>query len=410
MANRLPVILIVAIVALNSLGIGLVIPVMPELLQQMGQPDLASAAAIGGLLSLAFAGMQALFAPLLGSLSDRFGRRKVLISSLVLTGLDYAILASAPVLWMFFVARLVSGMTSATFSVANATLADLSSPEKRAAYFGFTGGAFGLGFVFGPVIGGLLGELGPRAPFWAAAALCLTAAVLCAALLPETLSETKRRPINWRDAIPFAGLAKLRKRPAILPLVGVNFLDALAGMVYPAVWAYFAIAQFGWSTSTVGLSLAAYGLCFAAIQAGLVRVFVDRLGETRTAFLGLSAGVIGFVILTGLSSGTWAFLLTPLFAVRAISGTALSGLMSKRTAEDAQGELQGILAAVTGISTLIAIPLLTQVFAFASSTDRSVPWLGAPFAVAALFSVIALTLLRVHQDTRLKGTNHVSVS
>ncbi len=393
MTSRLPIFLVVATVAMNALGIGIILPVMPQLLVEMGQPDIASAAAIGGFLSLAFAGMQVLFGPLLGALSDQYGRKPILIGSMAITGFDYVILAVSPVLWLFFVARLVSGTTSATFSVANAILADVTPPEKRAAQFGLTGGAFGLGFVLGPVMGGLLGELGPRAPFWAAAVLCFLAATLCALVLPETLNKAKRRPVRLRDAIPFAAFLKLRHKRSILPLVRVNFVDALAGMVYPAVWAYFAIAQFGWGPAMVGWSLAAYGLCFAAVQAGLIRVFISRLGEARTALFGLSAGVVGFVILSGLSSGMWAFLLTPLFAARAVSATALSGLMSQRTGEDAQGELQGILAAVTGASTLIAIPLLTSVFAFANAPERSNPWPGAPFAVAAIFSVSGLIML-----------------
>ncbi|MEM6276709.1 MAG: MFS transporter [Pseudomonadota bacterium] len=257
MSGRLPIILIVAIVMINALGIGIILPVMPALLMDMGKPDISSAVAIGGFLSLAFAAMQVIFGPLLGQLSDRFGRRPVLLLSLLSAGIDYAILAAAPVLWLFVVARLISGVASATQSVANAALADMSPPEKRAARFGLTGAAFGIGFVLGPVMGGLLGELGPRAPFWMASALSFVAAGLCYVALPETLARKDPRPIAWREALTFAAFVGLRRRPTLIPYIGISFADGLAGMVFPAVWAYFAWAQFGWSPATVGWSLAA---------------------------------------------------------------------------------------------------------------------------------------------------------
>ncbi len=396
MPSRLTYVVVIATVAINSLGIGLIIPVMPSLLLKMGVPSLSEAAAIGGMLSLVFAAMQFLFAPLLGRLSDKFGRRVVLITSLVTVGIDYAILAVAGSLWLFFLARMVSGMASATFFVANAVLADLSPPEKRAASFGLTGAAFGIGFVLGPVFGGFLGELGPRAPFIAAAALAFLNAVLMFFALPETLKPNNRKSFALSEANPFAIFGQLLQRPALGRLVGVSFLDALSGVVYPAVWAYFAVAQFGWSTATVGLSLASYGVFFALIQAGLIRVILQYLGEMRTAILGLSAGIMGFLILTQLSSGLWAFLLSPLWALRAVTGTALNGLLSRRTAEDEQGALQGILAGVTGLATLTGIPLMTQIFSHSSHGGASA-FNGAPFAMAAVLAGAALLTLLAPQ-------------
>lgn len=390
--ERWPYIVVILTVAINALGIGLILPVMPSLLLDMGVPSLSQAAAIGGMLSLVFAAMQFLCAPLLGRLSDRYGRRAVLIASLLMIGIDYAILAVAGSLWLFFLARMVSGMASATFSVANAVLADLTPPEQRAASFGLTGAAFGIGFVLGPVFGGLLGELGPRAPFVAAAALAFLNAGLAFLTLPETLPPEKRRGFKLAEANPFAIFAELARRPALGHLVGVSFLDALSGIVYPAVWAYFAVAQFGWSTATVGLSLASYGLFFALIQAGLIRVILRHLGETRTALLGLSAGVLGFVVLTQLSSGLWAFLLSPLWALRAVTGTALNGLLSRRAGEDEQGALQGILSGMTGLATLIGIPLMTQIFSYATR-DETAPFNGAPFVAAAALAGAALLSL-----------------
>lgn len=388
-----PKAVVLLIVATNSLGIGLVLPVMPELLQGVGDVGIAQAAAIGGLLSFAFAAMQVLFGPALGSLSDHFGRKPVLIVSLLVSALDYAILAVANALWLFFVIRLISGISSATFSVANAVLSDTSKPEDRAAQFGLTGAAFGFGFVLGPLSGGLLGELGPRAPFLAASTLCLTATTLTLAFLPETRPRNAARGFRWEDCIPFASFLKLRERLALVPLLGVQFLDAIAGFVYPAVWAYFAVVQFDWGPSMIGVSLACYGGCMAGVQAGGVKPLVRRFGEETTATFGLIVGVIGFVIIGLVYEGWLAIALTPLLVARAVSGTAVSGLLSRQMPQDRQGELQGMLGATTGLATMISIPLMTQVFAVANSPMRGVRWPGAPFTVSAVFSLVALVLL-----------------
>jgi len=401
-SKRLPIFLVVTIVAINSLGIGLIFPVMPELLQQVGEVDISEAAAIGGLLSLSFAAMQVLFGPLLGALSDQYGRRKVLMVSLLANAIDYAILAVASTLWLFFLARILSGLASATFSVANSTLADISSPKERVKYFGFTSGAFGAGFVLGPIAGGLLGGLGPRAPFIAAALLCAFGAVICFFALPETLERDKRRSLRLVDCIPLAAFVRLKRRLSLLPLVFVVFLDAVAGMVYPAVWAYYAIAQFGWSTQTIGFSLAAYGFSMILVQVGLVGRLVSRLGEIKTAVCGLATGIIGFVALAGISSGVIAFVLTPLSALRAVSSTAITGLISRRTSESEQGEMQGILAGINGVSTIVGITLMTQIFAVANSEDLSNPWPGAPFAIAAVITMIALITVLVEQSRFVK--------
>lgn len=403
-ANKLPVVIIIGIVAINSLGIGLILPVMPELLRQVGGVDIARAAAIGGMLALSFASMQVLFGPLLGALSDRFGRRSLLMTSLFVNAIDYLVLAVGSTLWLFFFARLLSGISSATLAVANSALADRSDPEQRAKYFGFTSAAFGLGFVLGPVVGGLLGNWGPRAPFFAAALLCAITGLLAYFFLPETLAEENRRKLQVKDCVPFIAFVRLRQRLNLVPLVVTNFLDTVAGVVYPAVWAFFAIVQFQWSTTTVGFSLAAYGFCMVLVQAGLVSILVDHFGDIKTATLGLTAGVLGFLILSVLESGVLSFLFTPLFALRAITNTALVSRLSQLTPDSRQGEIQGILTAVTGIATLVGIPLMTQVFAAANHADRDPTWPGAPFAVAAGFTVLAFVILRMPRMTPLTST------
>ena len=396
--------LIVSTVALNALGIGLIIPVMPGLLQQVGDVDIAQAAAIGGYLSLSFAAMQVLFAPLLGGLSDQFGRRAVLALSLLTSAIDYAILATSNQLWVFFVVRIISGISGATFSVSNAALADMAKPEERAAKFGLTGAAFGVGFVLGPVFGGMLGELGPRAPFVAAGALCFVMSLVTAFFFPKTL-PTKRRQLKIVECIPFVPFLKLRERLDLVPLILVNFLDSISGLVFPAVWAYFTVARFGWTPSMVGLSLAVYGVCVAVIQAGLIRLFVSRLGERLTSVLGLTFGIFGFVTLATVESGTWALILTPFFSFRVISNASITGLLSRRVTESQQGELQGILAGIRGISTVISIPLMTQVFAIMNDGDLESPWPGAPFALAALFSTAALGILLLNLQSTTTDSN-----
>lgn len=391
--GSLPKAIVIAVVAINSLGVGLILPMMPDLLRTVGDVDMGQAAAIGGLLSLSFAAMQVLFGPLLGALSDRFGRRPVLITSLLVSALDYAVLAVANALWIFFVFRMFAGIASATFSVANAVLADTSAPEDRAAQFGITGAAFGIGFVLGPLFGGVLGELGPRTPFIAAGLLCALAAGLAYFILPETNTAKGQRNLRWSDCIPFAAFANLRHQLGLLPLFLVQFFDSISGFVYPAVWAYFAAVQFGWTPATVGLSLAGYGACMALIQVGGVRLLVSRFGEARTAVLGLSLGVLGFVVLSVIGTGYVSLLLTPLFASRAISNTAIAGLLSRKVPRDLQGTLQGLLAGVTGLASLISIPLMTQVFAAANAAERETVWPGAPFVVAAVFSAVSLILL-----------------
>ena len=399
-ADNLPRALIVSTVALNALGIGLVIPVMPQLLQQIGGVDISRAASIGGMLSLAFVAMQVLFGPLMGALSDQFGRRPVIVISLLTSAIDYAVLSFSNLLLLFFLARLVSGIASATYSVANATMADTVPPEKRAAQFGLTGAALGIGFVLGPVFGGLLGEIGPRAPFVAAACLCFSAATLCYFFLPETLAKESRRKLQFHDCIPLRPLWALRRQPRIRTLALVNFFDGLAGTVFPAVWSYYCLAQFDWQPGMVGVSLAAYGICMAGIQGGLIRVLVPRWGEHRTALVGLVFGVIGFLVLCRLESGTLTLMLIPILTLRVLSSTAVSGLVSKQASGDEQGELQGILTGVNGVAQLISLPLMTQVFEFANHPGAATPWPGAPFAVAAGFTAMALVILAMRKASQ----------
>ena len=297
MQSRAPFVFIIITVALDAMGIGLILPVMPDLIRDLDAGSVSEAAFWGGLLSFTYAAMQFTCGPLLGNLSDRYGRRPVLILSLTFMGLDYLLMAIAPTLWLLFVARFVSGITGATHSTASAYLADISEKGKRAANFGLVGAAFGVGFILGPAIGGLLGELGPRAPFIAAGILALANAAFGYFALPETLPVEKRRAFEWRRANPFRALMRLRRLPMVGGLMLVFFLYSVANYVYPAVWSYFTIERFGWSVGTVGLSLAAFGISSAFVQGWLIRKQIGWMGEHRTAVFGLVMTIVAMVIL-----------------------------------------------------------------------------------------------------------------
>jgi DHA1 family tetracycline resistance protein-like MFS transporter len=389
------------------MGLGLIMPVMPALLAGFQGGSIAKAAAIGGYLSLVFAAMQFVFSPILGALSDRYGRRPVLLGSLALASVDYLMMAMAPHLWMIFVGRMLSGASSATFSVANAYLADRSSKQDRTKFFGYVGAAAGIGFVMGPFIGGLLGTYGPRAPFYAASALSLVALVGTTLFVQESLPEQNRWPITWKIINPLGPLlSPVRGLP--LALFAVYFFDALAGFVFPAVWAYFGAARYGWNSTTSGLSFGIIGLCFVLTQAVILGPVAKRIGNLNVAALGLSLGVAGFLTLVWLQSGLFALILLPVFAFRAIVGIAIVGQSSAQVDPDRQGQLQGTFASLGALASLISFPMMTQLFASQLSNDGSAnTWhSGAPFLLASGLGAIALLLLIVTVKPDPATTGH----
>ncbi|MEO1550605.1 MAG: TCR/Tet family MFS transporter [Pseudomonadota bacterium] len=401
MQARLPFVVIIFTVVLDSMGIGLILPVMPALLAELGDVTVSQAARWGGFLALSYAVMQFLMGPLLGNLSDAYGRRPVLLGSLLAMGIDYLVMASASTLWLLFVTRIVAGIAGATYSTASAYLADISKPEDRAANFGLVGASFGIGFIFGPAIGGMLGEFGTRAPFVAAALLSFANMALGLFVLKESLPPETRRPFSWRGSNPFRALLRVRHLPLIRGLVVIYLVEVTATNVYPAVWAYYTQERFGWSVGMVGLSLAAYGVCVAVVQGGLIRVILSRLREYRTALFGMSCSLVGLLTLSGLSAGWAIFALMPLLALSAVTEPALSGMASNRVGDDEQGALQGILASVGAVGTLIALPLMTQLFAGFTGPSAPVYFPGAPFFVSALMTIVGLSLLL---RSRAKGT------
>lgn len=393
MRAPLPLAFVVLTVVIDAMGIGLVMPVMPDLVRELTGEGIGGAAGWGGLLAFAYAAMQVLFQPLLGNLSDRYGRRPVLILSLLCMGIDYLVMAAAGSIWLLFVARLVSGIAGATYATAYAVIADVTPRERRAANFGLVGAAFGVGFILGPLLGGLLGELGTRAPFLAAALLALANAAFGWLRFRETLAPENRRPLELARADPIRALLRIAALPALGPLVLVLFLYSVAHMVYPVIWSYFARAQYGWGPGMTGVSLGVVGACMAVVQGWLIRLVLARLGEHRTALVGLALNVAMLGLLPFITDGWLALAFAPLMAAGVIVTPALQGLLSGRTGDDAQGELQGVLAAAQAIASLVAPLLLTRTFE-AFTAGGAAPFLpGAPFLLAGALCALALLLL-----------------
>lgn len=386
-------------VAINSMGIGLIMPVMPDLLLSLagdiGEIGIGEAAAWGGWLTLSYAAMQFLISPTLGNLSDAYGRRPVLLLSLFVMGIDYLIMALTPSLALLFVARMMAGAASATYSTANAYIADISSPEKRAQNFGLTGAAFGVGFVLGPAIGGLVGEFGPRMPFYAAAVLTFGNMLFGYFALPESLRPERRRPFQIARANSLGVALQMLKYPAVAWMLAAIFLYNIAHYVYPVVWSYYAKVQFDWTPLDIGLSLACVGVGFAVVQGFLIKYILAWLGPVKTALVGLCLDVIALVGIAFATEGWMVYALVPLTALSALVAPAMQGLMSNKIPDDAQGELQGAISALSSLSFMITPVLMSQLFFFFTASSSSIYFPGAPFIAAALFSALAiLPLLR----------------
>jgi MFS transporter, DHA1 family, tetracycline resistance protein len=389
---RLPVLFILITVMIDAMGIGLILPVMPDLIRETAGGTLAQAAVWGGILSTAFAAMQFLCGPILGGLSDRFGRRPVLLVSLLVMAADYVVMALAGTIWLLLAGRIVGGITAATHSTASAYMADISQPHDKARNFGLIGAAFGLGFVLGPVMGGLLAEWGTRAPFIAAACLALANAAFGWLVLRETVTERIRRPFQWRRANPFGAIRALVRLGGVGALIWVWFLYHFATVVYPAIWAYFTAERFGWSPRLIGLSLAVYGLSLAVAQGTLVRPAIRAFGDARTVLLGLLIQIASLVTLGFITSGNLLLTLIPVTAIGAIGLPALQGILSRAVPDNAQGELQGVLTSLTAIAMVVAPLVMTQSFARFTRADAS-PYLpGAPFLLAAAIMALAAVI------------------
>lgn len=387
MDKRLPITFILISVVLDSMGIGLIMPVMPDLIQEVEGQGLGAAAVWGGILATIFAAMQFIFGPTLGSLSDRFGRRPVLLISLAVMAFDYVLMAVAGTMTLLIIGRILGGITAATQSTAAAYMADISEPDQKAANFGLIGAAFGVGFVLGPLMGGMLAEYGTRAPFWAAAGLAAANFIFGYFVLPETVTDAIRRPFEWRRANPLGAFKHITRLPGLGRLLLITFVYAVAFFVYPGVWAYFGAEQFGWGPGMIGLSLGVFGIGIAVVQGLLMRPILAWLGERNAVIAGLAIDVLAFILLGFIQSGWIALALTPLTALGSIAGPALQGIMSRKAADNQQGELQGTLASINAVATIVAPLVVTQTFWYFTKDDAAVYLPGAPFLLSALLTL-----------------------
>ena len=381
---------VVVTVLIDAMGIGIIMPVMPDLIRELTDLPLGAAALWGGYLSFVYALMQFAFGPTLGNLSDRFGRRPVLLLSLFALAVDYLIMGFAPTLWLLFAGRALAGVAGATYSTANAYMADVSPPDRRAQNFGLIGAGFGVGFVAGPLIGGLAGELGTRAPFFVAAALAMTNFAYGALVLPETLAPENRRRFDWRRANPLGAARQIAGMPTIAWFFVAMFLFNLAHFAYPAVWSFYTKEAFAWSNAQIGLSIAIVGISFAVVQGWLIRLILPRLGEVGTAFWGFIVSIAGLVLFGLATEGWMVYAIIPFTGLGALITPAMTALMSRRVPADAQGELQGALSGVLGVTLIISPVLMTQTFGYFTSAGAPVYLPGAPFLAAAALMALAL--------------------
>ncbi len=386
-------IFIIVVVVIDTAGFGLIFPVLPQLLTNLLHSDISTAAKYGGWLSFAYAAMQFVFAPILGNLSDQYGRRPVLLSSLFGFSIDCVFLAFAPnILWLF-VGRTIAGITGASYSVASACVADISTDENRTKNFGIVNAAFGLGFIIGPVIGGTLVQFGTHTPFIVAAILSFINFTFGYFFFPESLDIDTRRTFEWKRANPFGSLKYLSEFPLINTLVLSMIFVSIANHSMESVWAYFTIEKFKWNTSLIGYSLAVIGLLSIVVQLWLVGILAKKLGDRRMAVLGLMLMVTGFFLF---AFTEWQWLLLGallIYIIGGVQGTAIQSITSSIIPDNEQGELQGSLGSLMGLTTLIAPPLMTSCFSYFTGKNSAIYFPGISFLIAALLTLISLILL-----------------
>ena len=385
---------ILVTILLDTIGFGIVAPVLPELIMELTGEGIGAAARYGGWLFFAYGAMQLFFAPIIGSLSDRFGRRPVLLCSLTAFGLDYILMGVAPTLTWLFIGRILAGVFGATYATASAYVADVSPPEERAKNFGLIGATWGIGFMIGPVVGGLLGEYGSRLPFFVSAAVVLINVVYGFFVLPESLAQEDRRPFVFTRANPIGAIRQMRSYPIVIGLFFSMVFYQIAHDANPSTWTFFTMLKFGWSERDVGLSMGAVGLMMAVVQAGLIGVVLKHLGE-RNAVIGgcllMTLSYFGFAY----ANESWmmyAFMVP--FALGSIVTPAIRGILSNQVPDNAQGELQGAISSVISLSSLVAPIFMTQIFGYFTSDAAPIYFPGAPFWAAGILVLISIAIFQ----------------
>lgn len=390
--NRSALFFIVLTALLDSIGFGIIMPVLPGLLMEITGEDLSANALYAGWLMFVFAIMQFLFSPLVGNLSDRFGRRPILLVSLFVAGVNYLIMGFAETLLMLFIGRLISGLGASSMSTCNAYIADITPAQDRAARFGLTGAAFGMGFVIGPVIGGFLGEYGTRMPFIAAGLISFANMVFGFLVLKESLSKENRRPLDLKRANPVGTLLHLKQFPMVIGIVAVMFLSSLGHHVLPAVWSFWGIEKFDWSPREIGYSLGFVGIGMVIVQGFLIRIVIDRTSLRVAGILGLTfttLAMLGYAF----ANEVWLVYVALVFgALGGFANPAMQGIASGQISADRQGELQGGLSSMMSLTAILSPPVMTQTFGYFTSESAPVYFPGAAFLLAAVLTILALTL------------------
>ncbi|MHA4843133.1 TCR/Tet family MFS transporter [Flavitalea antarctica] len=379
-------------ILIDVIGLGIIIPVVPRLIMNLTGENNSIASEYGGWLTFAYAIMQFLFAPVLGNLSDKYGRRPVLLFSLIGFGIDYIFVAFAPTIWWLFIGRIIAGITGASFTTATAYIADISPPEKRAQNFGMVGAAFGLGFIIGPVLGGLLGSVGTRTPFLTAAGLSLLNAAYGYFVLPESLPPENRRKFEWRRANPMGSLVQLRKYPKISGLIISLVLVYVAAHAVQSTWTFYTIEKFRWDEKMIGYSLGVIGLLIFLVQGLLIRKMIPALGNERSVYTGLLLYSIGLVLFGLANQGWMMFAFSVVYCLGGIAGPAIQGIISNQVPANEQGELQGGLTSLMSVTSIIGPPLMTTLFAWFTRPNGKINLPGAPFLAGSMLTLISTVL------------------
>lgn len=394
-SSKSPALIFIFITLLiDVIGFGLIIPVLPGLLEEMTGGSLSTASQWGGLLMFTYAAMQFVFSPIVGALSDAYGRRPVILAALFAFSIDFIIQGFAPNIGWLFVGRILAGITGATFTSASAYIADVSPPEKRAQNFGIIGAAFGMGFIIGPLLGGVVSHyMGLRAPFFVAAGLAMLNWLYGFFILPESLTPDHRRPFNWKRANPVGTLMQLKKYPVVLGLVGALVAIYVAGHANQSTWTYITMEKFGWDTKMVGISLAVTGLAVGLVQGWLARILIPKMGPKNAVFFGLGMYVIGFVLFAFATQSWMMFAFMAPFSLGGLAGPSLQGIISNQAPQNAQGELQGALTSIVSLTSIVGPLVMTNLFAWFTGPSAPVHFAGAPFLLGAVLSFVSFLLV-----------------
>jgi MFS transporter, DHA1 family, tetracycline resistance protein len=377
---------------IDIIGLGIIIPVIPKLIKELIHGDISEAAKYGGWLLFAYAITQFVFSPLIGNLSDKYGRRPVILISLFGFSLDYLLLAFSPTITWLFVGRIIAGITGASITTASAYIADISTPENRAKNFGLIGAAFGLGFIIGPVIGGFLGQYGARIPFYAAAVLCLLNFLYGLFILPESLDPEHRRDFSWKRANPVGAILSLKKYPTLIGLIVATFILYVASHAVQSNWSYFTIYKFGWDEKMVGISLGVVGVLVGAVQGGLIRYINPKIGNQKSIYIGILLYALGMFLFAFASESWMMFVFLMPYCLGGISGPALQSVVSEQVPANEQGEIQGTLTSLMSASSIIGPPMMSYIFYYFTHKSAPFQFAGAPFVLGGFLMLVSTVL------------------